>query len=565
MAHFTKIQGNVKGGCDVEIGRLTCITGVNGAGKSRVVNTLELAASAEASDIVGRPRVKKGLDLLDLAPPGKALSAQASLDDGRTCSLTIERGKKEGTGKAPQHTPLYGVKVVYPIRDALSALRGDVKKARDFVLSSAGLKVSQKAIKKVLDPDLHDLFDTFAMSHDDKDSEIERLKAIREDAAKIARSAKAGAKKAEEIVDSLASDLALENPSEEEIEEAKKVVGEAHVAYTKATEAPEVVDVDALKAAAVAAIQSFKADEFAYNDTKVAADQPANHAAAVQIKLMPILEIYAQNAGANEGADCVLCRQGQVHGAFDRLADIEFKAQSEAARQQAVAALPALLDRMEQSKANAVSAIQTFKAHENTEQPSAEDRQQRIADAYKALKDAENALSALDRARAQWSTVEEARKRAKDSKQEAEKATQLSDACAKILRVLTKKAKDSFVANVQQYLPPTDQFDLVLERGKREVCLFGFRRDATGADPEKGHLQTALSGAEWARLTIALGCACMEGGDDVVAVLTPEERAFDADTLASVMEALVEAPGQVILTSPVEPSTVPKEWTHIRV
>jgi energy-coupling factor transporter ATP-binding protein EcfA2 len=555
MAYFQKVSGNVKGGCDVELGRLTCITGINGAGKSRIVNTLELAASAEASDIVGRERVKKGLDLLDLAPEDYPLKADATLDNGQSCSLLIERGKKPGTGKAPQHTPLYGVQVVYPIRDSLAALRGDTKKAQDFVLLSSGLRVTQKTIKKVLDPDFHDLFDTFAMSHDDKDSEIDRLKAIREDAAKIARAAKAGAKKAEEIVDSLASDLALENPSDEEIEEAKKAVGAAHVAYTEATKAPEVVDIAALKAGAVAAIQSFKADEFAYNDTKESAEIPENPAAAVQIKLMPILEIYAQN----EGAGCVLCQQGHVHGALDRIAKIESAAQTEAARQQAVAALPALLNRMEQSKANAVSAIQAFKAHENIEQPSAEDRQQRIADAYKALKSAENALSDLDRARAQWSTVEEARKRAKESKKEAENAEKLAAACEKILRVLTKKAKDSFVANVQQYLPPTDQFDLVLSEGKREVCKFGFRRGANNT------LHTALSGAEWARLTIALGCACMTGAEGTIAVLTPEERAFDADTLASVMEALVEAPGQVILTSPVEPSTVPKEWTHIRV
>lgn len=561
MSYFHKIKGNVKGGCDVEIGRLTCITGVNGAGKSRIVNTLELAASAEASDIVGRPRVKKGLDLLDLAPPGKALSAQASLDDGRTCSLTIERGKKEGTGKAPKHSPLYGVKVVYPIRDALAALRGDVKKARDFVLSASGLSVSEKSIKKVLDPDLHDLFDTFSMSHDDKDSQIERLKAIREDAAKIARSAKAGAKKAQEIVDSLSSDLALEKPTDEEIEKANKAVGAAHAAYTKATEAPEVVDVAALKADAVKAIESFKADEWAFNDTKGDAERPENQSAAVQMKLLPILGIYAQN----EGAQCVLCQQGTVTGAADRIVKIEEAAQWEKARQAAIAALPMLQQRMEQSKANAVSAIQAFKAHENAEQPSAEDRQKRIAEAYAALKKAESAVSALSKAQGQWDTIEEARKRAKDSKKEAERAEELAQYCAKILRVLTRKSKEMFVANVQQFLPPTDVFDLVLQRGKREVCMFGFRRDATGADPEKGHLQTALSGAEWARLTIALGCACMEGGDDVVAVLTPEERAFDADTLASVMEALTEAPGQVILTSPVVPSTVPKEWTHICV
>tara|TARA_R110000751_G_scaffold242355_1_gene342756 strand:+ start:200 stop:1861 length:1662 start_codon:yes stop_codon:yes gene_type:complete len=553
MAHFEYVRGNVKGGCDVEIGRLTCITGVNGAGKSRIVNTLELAASAVASDIVGRDRVKKGLDLLALAPEGETLRAEASLDDGRICSFSIERGSKPGTGKRPEHTPIYGVQVVYPIRDALYALRGDVQKARDFVLVTADIKVSTDNIKKVLDPDLYDLFDTFAMSHDDKESAIERLQAIREDAAKIARVSKAGARKAEEIVDTLASDLSIENPPDEDIEEAKGIVGEAHVAYTEATKASEIVDVDALKVAAVAAIKSFKADEWAYNDTKETADQPENISAALQMKLLPLLGVYAKN----EGADCVLCKTGQVHGALDRMAKIEHDAQSETIRQAAVSALVGLQNRMDHSKGQAVRAIQAFKEYENVEQPSPEDRGKRISEAYTALKQAENLLSSLDKARAQWETIEEARKRAKVGKNEAKQAQELSDACAKILRVLTKKAKDAFVANVQQYLPETDKFDLVLKQGKREVCMFGFRVGE--------QLHTALSGAEWARLTIALGCACMTGEEGVVAVLTPEERAFDADTLADVMAALTEAPGQVILTSPVEPSTVPKEWTHIRL
>lgn len=47
-------------------------------------------------------------------------------------------------------------------------------------------------------------------------------------------------------------------------------------------------------------------------------------------------------------------------------------------------------------------------------------------------------------------------------------------------------------------------------------------------------------------------------------IYTPEERAFDPNTLRSVMQSLSESPGQVILTSPIKPSgRIPKGWTVI--
>ena len=83
-----------------------------------------------------------------------------------------------------------------------------------------------------------------------------------------------------------------------------------------------------------------------------------------------------------------------------------------------------------------------------------------------------------------------------------------------------------------------------------------------GIQPD-GFLHTALSGAEWARLTLAIACAASEGMDGL-RVFTPEERAFDPATLRDVMAALSEAPGQVIITSPVKhKGRLPKGWTVI--
>ncbi len=78
-----------------------------------------------------------------------------------------------------------------------------------------------------------------------------------------------------------------------------------------------------------------------------------------------------------------------------------------------------------------------------------------------------------------------------------------------------------------------------------------------------GFLHTALSGAEWARLTLAIACAASENTPGL-RVFTPEERAFDPATLRDVMVALAEAPGQVLITSPIKhKGRLPKGWTVI--
>jgi hypothetical protein len=121
---------------------------------------------------------------------------------------------------------------------------------------------------------------------------------------------------------------------------------------------------------------------------------------------------------------------------------------------------------------------------------------------------------------------------------------------------LLRSAREEFVKKVQSFLPTEDQFDLVLNEGDKEVCRFGFVRDA--------NLHTALSGAEWARLTLALACASTKPEKDSLIVFVPEERAFDPETLRAVLIALTNAPGQVIITTPVKPSgKLPKGWTLV--
>jgi hypothetical protein len=280
--------------------------------------------------------------------------------------------------------------------------------------------------------------------------------------------------------------------------------------------------------------------------------------AQLQLSAIPLLTFY-EGKGTQP---CLLCMNGQVDGSAvtARVSSLRGKVAEEQERAHAEQTLGWFRPRVEQAKAKALKSVNAYKAaeeraREQTVDPAA--RRQAVEAAYGKLRAAEAALQALQAAKAKWSTLEDARLRIKALKAEAKAAEGLAEAAVELLNTLVKKARVAFVESVQRYLPPTDKFDLVLQDGKREVCLFGFRRD--------GELHTALSGAEWARLTIALGAACMVGGDAELAILTPEERAFDPHTLTAVLAALSDAPGQVILTSPVEPTDVPPGWTHIRI
>ena len=79
-------------------------------------------------------------------------------------------------------------------------------------------------------------------------------------------------------------------------------------------------------------------------------------------------------------------------------------------------------------------------------------------------------------------------------------------------------------------------------------------------------LQVRRAPDDCARATApAMACASTSGSEDLL-IFTPEERAFDPSTLRSVMAALSDAPGQVLLTSPIKhKGRLPKGWTVVEV
>jgi hypothetical protein len=178
-----------------------------------------------------------------------------------------------------------------------------------------------------------------------------------------------------------------------------------------------------------------------------------------------------------------------------------------------------------------------------------------IENARGALAAAEARLSQLAQANAAWESTRKMRDGAVTAESEASRWKQLADACGEVIRDLLDAGVLAFNARVQALLPPGDKFGLRLRDGGREVCQFGLYRGES--------LYTALSGAEWARVTAALASVCGPTAEDRLAVVCPEERAFDPDTLTAVMAALGSMPQQVIMESPVRPTVVPQGWSVV--
>jgi len=560
-----RVVGNLKGGCDLEIGPRTLITGPNGSGKSRIVNTLELALSGFASDIVGRSELRQGADLIALAPQDDHLYAEVTMSDDKSMGVyRIDRKKKGATGR-PIHTPPADLEVVYPIRDVLKALRGTVSTARAFVLRHSGLDVTDEAIVERLPATYRDLYGTFAAAHTDAPNAIERLLVIRDDAAASSRAAVASAKANTTILNAFGADVPALKPTDAQIAEAQQGARLATGVYNDAVNVPEAPDVESLRIAAAGAIESLREWEAKVTALRAAA---ANGGAAnvVQLRtaLVTLLEAHATHSSGGV-EDCLMCGSqmrvdpAQLRDRASALRGTLLNAQEAITAQRQLGHAEHALETAQRTAEDAVALFQAANTGPQlADANAAGERQAAIAAAYANLTEAENKVLRLTEAQVTWDKVQQARDLLADAEREAVEGKSLANACGEVIDSLTEDGRSQFVMSVNEFLPEGDEFDLVLQAGAREVCSFGLRRD--------GMLHTALSGAEWARLTLALGAATIPAGDNVLAVLTPEERAYDGQTLSAVMRALSEAPGQVVITSPVKPrGRTPKGWTVIDV
>jgi DNA repair exonuclease SbcCD ATPase subunit len=620
MLYVERVVGNVKGGADVKIGRCTLISGPNGSGKSTIVNIIELALMGFASDIVGRPEVRKGADLITLAPEEENLTAEVYTSENDRASFTVERN---GPGKTrePVHVGLLDVAVVWPIREAVSALRGSAATARSFVLRHSGLNIDEASIlARFGDEETRNLYVILARGVQAQAGgtadPVDTLLGVQEEAKATERAIKAKAKGAKEVIEQTSANLTVdysaddEKSAQDEINRLSEKLAEYRV-DRKALQsppapapvaAPAVRPLGPTKAQLAEALNKLNViitknsatltalgEEYGQIEAVLAETAPTRTISPEQVEgVIAADSAYAYHQKQTTLNQCVVCwqpwqpgvevlaaRRQQFSGVLTAYREQEQGI--EAWNKQAQAAVPRKARLLEDAQRISADNEEKQRAYagvwqqyndfvEPVVEPPAEPPPPVVAPDFTEidghisrttaeLEEARRKLASIQQIRTSWGLVRKAQKQVIEAKREADAAKNLGEQAGLIADALLSQGRAGFVARVQAFLPQNDKFDVVLKDGKRAVCLFGFRRE--------GVLHTALSGAEWARLTIALGAAIIPTEGKVLAILTPEERAFDPDTLGAVMEALKAAPGQVILTSPVAPPHPVEGWTTL--
>jgi hypothetical protein len=512
------------------------------------VNAVELAGSGRVSDVAGRATLAKDADLFMLAPEGaEKLWALARLSSGAgEASFELAKGHRAKRG---------GAEIAFPLRDVRDAILGSPETARKWILGVAGDLAWDDVVGLVPESLRGRLISvTDAVPGCAGPTPAERLTAALETARKRVRDANAEAK-------------------------ARRTV----------TAPPEPPPTDTQVAELEATIQTWRTQEGRANarahlDSLRA--QAAEARAAVETARSRIAGLERDLAAipAPLGGQDVLEAAVLVAEAMVRAASTACGLCGSPVRPNEMSA------RAQRGRAKIREAVKVAKTRSDLEFAL---RQEQIffataeRDAARLEKAVEQAsrLAGMDEAglpemdlgtaevrlrnafavRAGWAVARRAEEGALEAERESQEWDQLADALSKVVGVLVEKARKAFEGRVQRFLPREDLFGIELLDGDREVLRVGLRR----LQGDRMVLHPAMSGAEWARVTAALALATAPTSGPCV--IAPEERAFDPKTLAAVLRAWDEALGdnedapQLVVTSPIEPESVPLGWHVIQL
>lgn len=542
--HIKKVSGNVKKGCDVEIGPKTLVVGPNGSGKSTIVNTVELALTGRVGDVAGRVDIAREADVMSLATNGApALSASVEFDNGEAAVYRTEGSTAKAKKAVSQRPAAAAHDEVLPIRTLREAVLGSATTARKYLMGK--VSTATLADVKALIPEA--LSNRFVECFPANVPVADGLVAAVEFAAKRQRDCSSEAKTAREAGKLVAGGRGSP-PSDADVKAAQAALKTARAALSAAE---DVVD---NAAALTEAERGYTVAENAASEVaiKLTNARTALNAAKKPKTLNPLLShvclVMDESVLAGE---CLACGgNAPTKASADEVsAAIADTVKSNEEYNKLVVAVTVLEGEAKATLEILDRAEKTLEGLKAIPQVAPAD----IAILEKAVADAEAKVVELKSARDAWASVQKAESTALDADRQSVEWKALKEALEAAMAATIDQSLAAFVAKVQSFLPKSDMFGMKLRDGDREVVAFGLVRD--------GQLHTALSGAEWARVMAAMSSACVPAGR--YAVVVPEERAFDPATLRDVMAALSGCPHQVILTSPVGPESVPAGWTVV--
>jgi hypothetical protein len=546
----------------VELTPKTLILGRNGAGKSAITQGLELALTGKASDLLGRSLVASG-DLLSAlgGPGGGGIHARATFASGSVAEFVVPTGASKGKLQIPAFLE---VPTVFPLRDTRDALLGSADTMRTFFLKQVG-GVTRDQVKATAKEagyaaELQEVGDNIPL----RESGTTYLLTVLEAAAKRARDTK----KAESVRATVSIELAADGGLPVEKEELAAARAATEAAFQQWTAAKDLIDrgeaIENRLDYAHRAQKAAKAQLDAAPATGAAADVAATRALLddeIDYRQCALRVLEGMIERAVDGQ-----AESPIDGKFVEVADLQLlraygEEQVKEAKvlrfaldeEQEAVDRAALEETFAKANAEALAADQALRAFEEELQTIPAFDAVAREDAYRSAQTAETDLN--NRANA-WKAAQRVAERSIAEKAAVNRWNALGEALETLLKSSLLAGVAAFTKRVQLHLPPTDKFHLQLVNGTKEVCRYGLVRE--------GVLHPALSGAEWARVTGALALACVPEAQPY-ACLVPDDRAWDPETLAAVLNAWTLAPRQVIVATTVEPATVVPGWFVVRI
>ena len=515
MDYIKSVRSTLKGGCSVELGPKTVIVGPNGAGKSTIVQSIELATRGYVSDMEGRDAVKQQAALGRLFPESVQPEAAAESSGGFSFSWAMER-KDKGGFRRPVH--IAPSPVNWPLADLKKTLSGDSNTVGSWLSDQITAQLDVEGICAQLPSDVRETTRSL----------IKRFKSL--DMLDLAKKAKSEARS-----------LRMQATKDEKTLEGMLVGIDPPLTQAKRAE---------LEAVANAASDSTGHSQEAYDKLKAQQEEIAGEYASILNELMTIPALTPEQekaAGAlqailalmdlhtkgfGEEHSCALCGVGTAEAIQTRrkLVDEAMVPYQSSAKGKALEA------RKNALHAHLVAGVKTL-------------NQMVVADPEEQAKKhaAIRAIAVDDANRRAWQNAESTRAGVKATRKQADAASDAGKELAKAGKRLVEKQQAEFLENVRSFLPEGTEFGVDLSIGR-----LGFVRD--------GQLHSALSGAEWSQVLLALGSTLDPGSTPTL--LVPDDRAWDRDTLTRVMAALTDSPSQVIIMSTVRPDDA-EGWTIV--
>ena len=553
---FSNLKSPLPGGdaWSVDLAPKTLLVGSNTSHKSSVIQSVELALAGSADDIVGRSAVADAALLLTLAPSDE-LGMSATTSGGDVYSYNVKYGDN-GKVKKPNHIgPGAAVLTHRTVREALS---GSAATARKAFLSWACDDASLEDVLAHIPSELHAKYRDIAEYMGRDQDPVGTLLTVAQYANKKQRDASKEAKGAESLLESM-GDMAEERPTEEQMTRARTIATNLRETLRRAIEASSGGMNRDEHEQAVAQASTALATWENQRDIALAAIKEAE---ASVPKLSPTVKpgVDILNVALDNNIDaCPVCSSAVGSEHLIRCRDFyagqlgDWETLTETARRS--------VEATETEAQGAENNVVEWKAKlEHLAGVNVVDRSDNPADTLEVqtqLEIANKAVASMEAQVEQWESIAQARDRVFSMNAESQDYKSLKDATEKAVGYLLDERVGAFVARVLSYLPDDWAFGIELRDGTREVFRMGLRRGAK--------LHCALSGAEWAAVTTAIAMVVSERlADTDVAVLIPEDRAWDPKTLSAVMRAYGSFNGQVIMASTVKPrGKAPKGWTVI--